>query len=103
MAFKNDKLVAAVLDDWRSAPIDAKLRATLGFLEKLTLQPDAVTSDDLAPLRREGVSDAAIEEAIHVCVLFNIYDRLADSFAFEIPDQEGFNASGRHLLSRGYA
>jgi len=49
------------------------------------------------------VSDAAIEEAIHVCVLFNIYDRLADSFEFDIPDQEGFFASGRHLLARGYA
>ena len=103
MAFKNDKLVKAVLDDWRTAPIDAKLRATLGFLEKLTLHPDAVTPDDIVPLRREGVSDAAIEEAIHVCVLFNIYDRLADSFNFHIPDQEGFDASGRSLLSRGYA
>src|SRR6185369_4083939 len=103
MAFKNDKLVTAVLDDWRTAPIDAKLRATLGFLEKLTLHPEAVTADDLAPLRREGVSDAAIEEAIHVCVLFNIYDRLADSLKFDIPDQAGFDASGRHLLSRGYA
>ena len=103
MAFKNDKLVQAVLDDWRTAPIDAKLRATLGFLEKLTLHPNEVSADDVAPLRREGLSDAAIEEAIQVCVLFNIYDRLADSFEFAIPDQEGFNASGRFLLSRGYA
>jgi len=29
--------VKAVIDDWRTAPLDAKLRSTLGFLEKLTL------------------------------------------------------------------
>jgi alkylhydroperoxidase family enzyme len=103
LALKNESLVNAVLDDWRTAPIDAKLRATLGFLEKLTREPEAVTADDLAPLRRESVSDAAIEEAIHVCVLFNIYDRLADSLEFQIPDQDGFKASGHHLLTRGYA
>ncbi len=96
-------MVDAVLVEWRSAPIDAKLRAMLGFLEKLTLEPHAVTADDIVPLRREGLSDEAIEEAIQVCVLFNIYDRLADSFEFDIPDKEAFMATGRHLLSRGYA
>jgi len=34
---KDDTLVEAVLRDWRTAPLDPKLRATLGFLEKLTL------------------------------------------------------------------
>src|SRR2546422_7850830 len=36
---KDDTLVEAVLRDWRTAPLDPKLRATLGFLEKLTLAP----------------------------------------------------------------
>jgi alkylhydroperoxidase family enzyme len=91
-----------VLTDWRTAPLDAKLRATLGFLEKLTLVPAEVGPADLRPLRAAGVSDAGVEDAIHVCVLFNIYDRLADALGFELPGPDVYAASGRSLLKRGY-
>jgi alkylhydroperoxidase family enzyme len=94
--------VAAVLENWRTAPIDAKLRATLGFLQKLTLAPADVRPADVAPLRAAGVSDAAIEDAIHACVLFNIYDRMADSLSFHLPGPDGYAASGRSLMKRGY-
>ena len=91
-----------MLEDWRTAPIDPKLRATVGFLEKLTLAPADVRPADLEPLRTAGVSDAAIEDAIQVCVLFNIYDRIADALGFELPGPDGYAASGRSLLRRGY-
>ena len=39
----------------------------------------------MEPLRAEGLSDAAIEDAIHVTVLFNIIDRIADSLGFAYP------------------
>lgn len=91
-----------MLADWRTAPIEPKLKATLGFLEKLTLSPAEVSSADVAPLRAAGVSDEAIEDAIQVCVLFNIYTRLADSLGFDMPGAGGFAASGHSLLKRGY-
>jgi alkylhydroperoxidase family enzyme len=91
-----------VLADWRTAPLDAKLRATLAFLEKLTLAPADVRPADVQPLRAAGVTDAAIEDAIEACVLFNIYDRLADALGFELPGPEGYAAAGRSLLARGY-
>jgi len=91
-----------VLADWRTAPVDPKVRATLGFLEKLTLAPAELRPADVEPLRRAGVSDAAIEDAIHVCVLFNVYDRLADSLTFHLPGPDGYAASGRSLMERGY-
>jgi alkylhydroperoxidase family enzyme len=75
----------------------------LGFLEKLTLVPDALSAADVAPLRAVGLSDAAIEDAIHVCALFNVYDRLADAFEFHIPEPAGFEQSAKRLLERGYA
>ena len=75
----------------------------LGFLEKLTLAPDTVTAEDARVLRATGLSDAAIEDAIHACVLFNIYDRFADAFEFDIPDRVAFAKSAAMLLSRGYA
>ena len=91
-----------MLVDWRTAPLDPRLRATLGFLEKLTLAPAEVGPADVKPLRAAGVTDEAVEDAIHVCVLFNIYDRLADSLSFHLPGPEGYAASGRSLMKRGY-
>lgn len=92
----------AVLDDWRTAPVDDRLRAALGFIEKLTLTPGEVTSADVEVLRGVGLSDAAIEDAAHVCALFNIYDRLADSLDFHVPGPRGFARSAKMLLRRGY-
>ena len=92
----------AVVNDWRTAPLDAKLRATLGFLEKLTLRPNDVGPADVAPLRAAGLSDAAIEDAINACVLFNIYDRLADALGWYLPDAGGYAASAQNLMKRGY-
>lgn len=91
-----------MLADWRTAPIDPKVRATLGFLEKLTLSPADIRPADLAPLRAAGVGDEGIEDAIQVCVLFNIYDRMADSLNFHLPGPDGYAASGRSLMQRGY-
>ncbi len=95
-------MVRAALADWRTAPLDPKVRAALGFLEKLTLRPADVGPADVAPLRAAGVSDEAIEDAIHVCALFNIYDRLADAMGWHLPGPDGYAASGRNLLRRGY-
>lgn len=91
-----------MLADWHTAPIDPKLRATLGFLEKLTFSPADIRLADLAPLRAAGVSDEGIEDAIQVCVLFNIYDRMADALEFHLPGPDGYAASGRSLMQRGY-
>ena len=91
-----------MLNDWRTARVNAKLRAALEFLEKLTLRPDDVRPADVAPLRAAGVSDAGIEDAIHASVLFNVYDRLADSLGWHLPDGDGYAASGRSLMKRGY-
>jgi len=97
-----DEITRAVLDDWRTAPIDKKLRAALNLIEKLTLTPDRIESGDIDALRADGLSDEAIEDAIHVTVLFNIMDRIADSLGFEIPTAEGFARAAEMLLKRGY-
>ena len=99
---RDHKLVDAVLADWRTAPVDPKLRAMLAFLEKLTLAPADVRSADVEPLRAAGVSDEGVEDAIQVCVLFNIYDRIADTLGFHLPEPDGYAASGRSLMERGY-
>lgn len=97
-----EEAVQAALKDWRSAPLAPPLRETLGFLEKLTLDPDGVGPLDVAPLRAAGASDAAIAEAVHIAALFNLIDRVADALGFEVPSPHELKAAARHLLRRGY-
>jgi alkylhydroperoxidase family enzyme len=98
----DEKLVAAVLEDWRTAPVNEKVRSALGFLEKLTLCPGEVGPRDIEVMRSAGVSERAVEEAIYVCFLFNMIARLADAFDFPIPSAEGFQRDGQSLYTRGY-
>ena len=98
----DEKFVAAVLEDWRTAPVNAKLRAALEFLEKLTVSPQNVGPADIAPLRAAGLNDKAIEEVLYVCFLYNMMDRLADVFDFYVPTPAQFTRHGRMLYRLGY-
>ncbi|MEP7124003.1 MAG: hypothetical protein ABJE95_23955 [Byssovorax sp.] len=91
-----------MLEDYRTAPIEERMRTTLAFLEKLTLTPDAVGSDDVAPMLAAGVSRKAIEEAIYVATVFNIIDRLADAFDFEVAKPEHGARTAWILTTLGY-
>lgn len=79
-------MVEAILQDWRTASVDTRVRAALSFLEKLTLSPDEVEPKDVKAARAAGVSDSALREAIYVCFLFSVMDRLADALGFEPAD-----------------
>lgn len=74
----------------------------MGLLEKLTLTPGDVGPDDVSPLRAAGVSDEAIEDALAVCMLFHIIDRLADALGFAVLSAEGFAQRAAFLLEYGY-
>jgi alkylhydroperoxidase family enzyme len=95
-----------VLADWRTAPVESRLRAMLGYLEQVTLRPAEVRPEDADAVRAAGVSDQAIVDALLVCAYFNLIDRLADSFHFT-PISETLGRDGllRHeakFLARGY-
>jgi alkylhydroperoxidase family enzyme len=79
------------------------LTATLGFLETMTLRPGALGPADSSAVRAAGVSEAALIDAIHVCALFNMIVRLADSFGWDVPPPESFTARAEAMLSSGYA
>ncbi len=95
-------MVAAALDDWRTASLDPRLRATLGFLEKLTLDPGSVGPADAGPLRDAGVTDDQVESAVWVAFAFNVIDRVADALAFEVPSPQALASMARPLLRFGY-
>ena len=79
------------------------LRATLGFLEKLTLQPDALSARDAETVLGAGVREDALIDAIHVAVLFNMIVRLADSLGWHVPPDREFAARAVVSLGSSYA
>ena len=89
--------------DWRTAPVDERLRAALGFVEKLTLRPEEVDPGDADAARAAGVSDDALVDAIHVAALFSMIVRLADSLGWDVPPFEEFSARADEMLASGYA
>ena len=95
-------LVESILSDYRSAPIDERLRATLAFLEKLVLAPGEVTDADAERARAAGASNRALREAAYVGFGFGVMDRLADAFDFEPETGRALVWTSRILLRLGY-
>ena len=94
--------VQAVFDNWRTAPVNEKVRVTLGFLEKLTRAPESVKTADIVALREAGVSERGIEEAIYICFIFCTINRLANAFDFELANEKSLNRVGFVLYNLGY-
>jgi uncharacterized peroxidase-related enzyme len=100
-AYQDGPLVAAVLADLDSASIAEPLRATLAMLGKLTRE-GTLGAGDVEEVFAAGVSPQQVRDALAVCAAFNITDRLADAFGFEVLSPEGFEAGARYLHKRGY-
>lgn len=101
LAYQDGPRVAAVLADLESAPIGEPLRATLRMLGKLSRDGE-IGADDMRDVLASGVSPRQVRDALAVCAAFNITDRLADAFGFELLSQDGFEAGAKYLLKRGY-
>ena len=100
-AYGDKQRVAAVLADVDSAEIADELRATLRMLGTLT-RTGTLSGDDVRVVLAAGVSPEQIEDALAVAFAFNTTDRLANAFAFEVLDEDGFKAGAKYLLRRGY-
>ena len=70
----------------------------------MTLDHGNLRSDDVRTVMRAGVSKQAIQDAMEVAFLFNIYDRLADAMGWDVPAQAGgyYQMAARRLLKHGY-
>jgi hypothetical protein len=80
------------------------VRATLGLLKRMTLEPESLGPEDVRRVLALGVSRQGVEDAMHVAFLFNVYDRMADAMGWDAPAEgSAFWESGaKMLLKRGY-
>ncbi len=101
LASENEATVRAALADLDSAPVGEGLRATLRMLGKLSREGN-LSAEDMRAVLDSGVSRQQVEDALAVGYVFNVTNRLANAFAFELLSPEGFQAGARYLLKRGY-
>jgi len=80
---KDDELVAAISDDWRSAPLSDQRRAMLDYAVKLTLAPATVTADDVDGLRAAGFSDRDVLDIVEVTAYYAYANRIADGLGID--------------------
>ena len=92
--------MTSVLDDYRSAEIDAKFAELLVLIEKAARNASTVTSADVDAVRAAGWSDEAIYDAITVCALFNFYTTWVDGSG--VPGLDDYSPSASRLATQGY-
>jgi alkylhydroperoxidase family enzyme len=74
------------VDAENPASARTELTAILTILEKVTCSPDSVSRDDLAQVREAGVPDDGVIEALHVAFVWNVVDRLAHAFDYQLSE-----------------
>lgn len=94
--------VEGILDNWHEADLNPRMRSALTLLEKLTLAPEDVGPEDVAPLRAAGVDDDGIRDVIYICAYFNLMDRVADALDFEVPELKARRSAAQKLWRWGY-
>lgn len=95
-------MVEAVYANLDSAPVSQHVKAALRLIEIFTLRPEQFGPADILATRADGLSDEAVTDALHVSTLFNVIDRLADSFDWALPGRGGFKPAARAILKVGY-
>lgn len=82
-----------MIRDYTRAPVSASERALLDYAVKLTREPWAMTSEDIARLRAAGWSDAAILDLNLVAAYYAFVNRLADGLGVELEARWGQKGS----------
>ena len=70
----------------------------------MTLDHGSLGPEDVRAVMRAGVSKHAIQDAMEVAFLFNVYDRLADAMGWDVPPVTGgyYQVAAKRLLKHGY-
>ena len=73
-----------IMTDYRDAALSPVDRALCDYAIKLTKSPQATGQADIDALRRTGLSDRAINDAVQVIAFFNYINRVADGLGVDL-------------------
>ncbi len=84
-------LADALMDDYRTAPVDPDMMQLLSFAEKVARDASQITADDISNLQSVGFSDRAVLDATHIAGFFCYMNRVV----------QALGADGKSSVTRG--
>ena len=81
---RDEDLVAAVRDDWRSARVNDRERAILAYTDKLATAQTELSSADVDELRLFGLRDDEVLAVVMLAGFFRLATLIADALGVEL-------------------
>ena len=91
-----------MLEDYRTAPIDARNKALFAFIEKMNAQSNRIRQEDIECVKAAGWTDEAVYDAVTVCALFRFYNAWIDATGVHDLPADAYPMSGKRLATQGY-
>jgi uncharacterized peroxidase-related enzyme len=99
----NQETVDAVWQDYKSAPVSAKLKSLLAIADKVRVSGRNVTTDDIEAARKEGATDLDIHDTVLIAAAFCMFNRYVDGLGATTPDNPLFyEMVGKQRAEQGY-
>jgi uncharacterized peroxidase-related enzyme len=95
-------LLAALLSDLDAAPIDGPMRELLRHVRTLTLNPSQASSEDAEAVLAAGWDERALFDAVSVCGLFNLMNRMVEGLGLDADEAYFTFAAQRLSADAGY-
>lgn len=83
----DDQLVAALTNNYRTAPLNDADRAMIDYAAKLTRNPQKCSQADIAHLRINGFSERAALDICQVAAYYAFVNRIALGLGVELETQ----------------
>ncbi len=96
------EVLAQILSNPGSESVDERMRPVLTFVSKLTLSPAEITAADTDAIFAAGWDDRALHDAVAICGLFNLMNRLVNGLGIEASEAY-MRMAAQRLADRGYA
>lgn len=95
-------LLAQLLSDLDSAALDAPMLQMLRYVRELTLAPSRVSPADAEAVLAAGWEERALFDAVSVCGLFNLMNRLVEGLGLDADEDYFAFAAQRLSADAGY-
>ena len=95
-------LLTDLLKSVERADIDQKMKPVLNYVRKLTLSPSLMNQGDAEAVFNAGWDEQALRDAVLVCGLFNLMNRVIEGLGIQA-DTDYFQQASKRIFQHGYA
>ena len=94
--------IAEIFSGSRLDHVDARMRPVLAFVRKLTLSPGNIMGSDVDEIFAAGWDDRALHDAVAICGLYNLMNRLVNGLGAEASENY-IRMAAERVARGGYA